>query len=552
MTKRIELPVAAKKSMMYFIDLFCGAGGVTTGIHMARGIDGQTPARVIACVNHDKNAILSHQANHPDALHFTEDIRTLDLTPIAELVAMIREQDPSGTIHLWASLECTNFSKAKGGLPRDADSRTLAEHLFRYVEELQPDRIWIENVREFMAWGPLDEHGKPRSRKNGRDYIRWCNKMQSYGYSFDWRLLCCADYGDYTSRVRYFAQFAKGDIKWPEKTHSRAPKKNGMFPALQPWKPVREVLDLDDHGDSIFDRPSRGKKPLVQNSLKRIYAGLVKFVGKGEEGFITKAYSGNPFDRVISLRGSAPTVTTIPHEHIIKPVFFAAAYGGSTEQRIHGLDRPSPTITTQDRIQAVLIQYNGGQFERNVHSTERPAITLTTRDRLGVVQFLPMQYGQGGNVAGINEPAWAITTNPKHVLASVTRYLVNPQYNNVGASIDKPCFTLIAKMDKRPPSITSVQPGSPWETIELGLREVQGMFCLEDPYQYCTMMKILRFMVAHGIADIKMRMLNIEELKRITGLPTGYVLYGTKGEQKKYIGNAVPTYVVKAMIEAYN
>ena len=154
----------------YFIDLFCGAGGVTTGVHRAK-YEGENIAEVIACVNHDTTAIQSHAANHPEVLHYTEDIRTLDLTELAQLVQLTRIKDPDGIICLWASLECTNFSKAKGGMPRDADSRTLAEHLFRYIEQLDPDMIWIENVEEFMSWGPLDVNGKPTSRHQGRDFI---------------------------------------------------------------------------------------------------------------------------------------------------------------------------------------------------------------------------------------------------------------------------------------------------------------------------------------------------------------------------------------------
>lgn len=111
----------------YYIDLFSGAGGTSTGVELAT-IDGKKIARVIVCVNHDINAIASHFANHPHALHFTEDIRTLDLSLIVSLVKKIRMMNPDAKIVLWASLECTNFSKAKGGLPRDADSRTLAEH----------------------------------------------------------------------------------------------------------------------------------------------------------------------------------------------------------------------------------------------------------------------------------------------------------------------------------------------------------------------------------------------------------------------------------------
>ena len=87
--------------------------------------------------------------------HFNEDIRTLDLTELIALVEEYRRRYPHARLILWASLECTNFSKAKGGRPRDPDSRTLANHLERYVIGLQPELIMIENVVEFMSWGPL-------------------------------------------------------------------------------------------------------------------------------------------------------------------------------------------------------------------------------------------------------------------------------------------------------------------------------------------------------------------------------------------------------------
>lgn len=68
---------------LLYIDLFCGAGGTSTGVNSAR-LNGEQCADVIACVNHDANAIASHASNHPDALHFTEDIRTLELSPLVE------------------------------------------------------------------------------------------------------------------------------------------------------------------------------------------------------------------------------------------------------------------------------------------------------------------------------------------------------------------------------------------------------------------------------------------------------------------------------------
>lgn len=140
---------------LLYIDLFCGAGGTSTGVNEAR-LHGEQCAKVIACVNHDPKAIASHAANHPGALHFTEDIRTLSLTPLIQRIKACRHENPQALIVLWASLECTNFSRAKGGQPRDADSRTLAEHLYRYIEAIDPDFIQIENVEEFMSWGPLD------------------------------------------------------------------------------------------------------------------------------------------------------------------------------------------------------------------------------------------------------------------------------------------------------------------------------------------------------------------------------------------------------------
>ena len=87
---------------LLYVDLFCGAGGTTTGVERA-SIDGRKCAKVIACVNHDPNAIMSHAANHPDVLHFTEDIRTLDLEPLMRHIERCRRKYPGALIVLWAS-----------------------------------------------------------------------------------------------------------------------------------------------------------------------------------------------------------------------------------------------------------------------------------------------------------------------------------------------------------------------------------------------------------------------------------------------------------------
>lgn len=395
---------------LLYIDLFCGAGGTSTGVNKAT-IDGDRCAEVIACVNHDVNAIASHAANHPNALHFTEDIRTLELTPLQEHLEHCRAKYPDALIVLWASLECTNFSKAKGGQPRDADSRTLAEHLFRYIEAIAPDYIQIENVEEFMSWGAIDENGRPVSKDRGRSYVRWVNKVKRYGYEFDYRILNAADFGAYTSRKRFFGIFAKQKlpIAFPEPTHSRTGE-IGLFGAMPKWKPVREVLDFEDEGRSIFER----EKPLSEKTLERIYAGLIKFVAGGKDAFMIKYNSMSQRGKYVppSLDAPCPTVATQGRLALAKVAFLSKQFGGSPNDKNISIDRPAGTITTVDHHAFVSVHYGNGYN----HSCDVPAATLTTKDRLALVQttFLDMQYGNG-TPASIESVAGAITTNPGKV-----------------------------------------------------------------------------------------------------------------------------------------
>lgn len=551
---------------IYFIDLFCGAGGVTTGIHEAI-INGDQAAKVIACVNHDELAIKSHLQNHPDVLHYVEDIRTLDISEIVNLVTELRLKDPDCIIALWASLECTNFSKAKGGLPRDADSRTLAEHLFRYIESINPDYIWIENVEEFMSWGPLDDKGKPISKKNGTDYMRWVNTVKSHGYDFDWKILNCADYGAYTSRKRYFAQFAKHGlpIKWPLPTHGKNPV-NDIFGELKKWKPVKEVLDFEDEGTSIFTR----KKELSDKTLERIFAGLVKYVAGGKQNFIlkynstdkngkhhppsveepapvvacqnrlglvnvrflSKYFSGKPEHKNISVEGPAHTIKCVDNHALVNVNFMTKYYG--TGENIVSTENICPTLTTKDRMALVQPKFFiDRDFKSATHSDiDEPAGTITTVPKMNLVKCEPWIMNTNFNNVGssIDEPAQTITANRKH------HYLMNPQYFNAGGPVENPCFTLIARMDKMPPYLVTTDTGA--IAIKIDDTDTEAM------------KQIKYFMAEFGIMDIKMRMLRVPELLRIQGFSDKYYLAGNQSHQKKFIGNSVPPPMVKALIES--
>lgn len=550
---------------LLYIDLFCGAGGTSTGVENARYADEQC-AKVVACVNHDANAIASHAANHPDALHFTEDIRTLELSPLVAHVERMKKIYPDAYVVLWASLECTNFSKAKGGQPRDADSRTLAEHLFRYIEAINPDYIQIENVEEFMSWGDMDEKGHPVSKDKGRCYEKWKRNVKKYGYDFDWRILNAADYGAYTTRKRFFGIFAKRGlpIVFPEATHCKNGRKD-MFSKLEKWKPVKEVLDFSDEGESIFTR----KKPLAEKTLERIYAGLIKFVAGGKDAFIvkynsmsrtgkyqspsidepcptvatqgrlalakvsflSKQYSGHPGSKNISVEEPAGTITCKDHH-----AFVSAYYGNGNN---HSVDSPAPTVTTKDHLALVtpfFMNYYSGGGQLGSVNEPCPAVTTVPKQRMVTPVFIDQQFG-ASSAASIEKPLGAITTNPKYSLVTCKRksFLMNPQFASAGGSVESPCFTLIARMDKMPPYLVNTEDG-------IGI-------CIDKDDSPMTV-KIKQFMILYGLADIKMRMLRIDELKKIMGFPENYILVGTQADQKKFIGNAVEVNMARVLCEA--
>lgn len=610
------------------VDLFCGAGGTTTGFSKAKDIDGNPIAIIAACVNHDHKAIVSHWENHPEVEHFEEDITKMygmikyntffmssEMVRLRRLVDLYRAIYPNAKVILWASLECTNFSKAKGGQPRDADSRTLANHLDRYIYALSPDYVQIENVVEFMAWGPMrvvckkkhkadpkngvyanselkyiinKKTGReelaftPIAKKNGQDFRKWESHINAIGYRSDWRELNSADFGAYTSRNRLFGCFAKDGlpIVWPEPTHSKTGSDNtDLFGGgLKKWNAVREKLDFDDEGESIFGR----KKPLVENSLKRVYAGLIKEVAGGKSAFlvkynsmnqkgnvaaqsiddpspviscqgrlavaktsfisqsyIVKNYSGSTNDKISSIESPAPTITTIPHESLVSVKPFLTNYNHSS--RTNSVDNPCPTIVTKDKLALTtpcfITKYYGN--DKGSQSTERPLGTITTKDRFNLVQtnWLDKQYSGDRNHQSINQPAGSILANDKHCLMTAKGFLYNPSHGGHTMHIEQPCPTIIARQDK-----------SPLYFIQYDIDPNVHIEIYEDDSE--TMVKIKEFMALYGISDIKMRMLKVQELKEIQGFPIDYKLSGNQTDQKKFIGNSVVPHVVQAWAEA--
>lgn len=600
------IKISALAISLLYVDLFCGAGGTSTGVELAQ-VHGEKCAKVIACVNHDKNAIASHSANHPDSLHFTEDIRTLELSPLAEYATKMRKEYPFAKLVLWASLECTNHSKAKGGMSRDADSRTLADHLFRYIEALDPDSVQIENVEEFLIWGPLEpkvvvkgensycpltinkevsyelkprfvKDGTPANKyipkvinKNGTSYCplrrakivkktlaptwvpvkerkgefynEWVDKVKKCGFNYGYRLLNAADYGSFTSRKRYFAQFNKPNmaIIWPDPTHAKNPSAD-LFGKKEKWKAVKEVLDLEDEGVSIFDR----KKDLVEATLDRIYHGLIKFVAGGKDQWLLKYNSKSKSGKHVppSIEDPAPTVPCQGRLGIMNAKKFLTAYYGNGFAS--SLESPSPTVTTGDRFNIINTTFIDQQFGNSKPTSVDSVLGgLTANPKYNpvTVNHWVMNTNFKNIGSSIDSPAPTLTANRKW------HYLMDAQYSRIGNSLDQPCFTLIARMDKTPPYLVDITQDA--SDLPDFIKVVDNVVVYEIYDNDSPMMKkIKEFMAHYGLKDIKMRMLKIQELKEIMGFPEDYKLIGTQAEQKKYIGNAVEVTMAKVLCEA--
>lgn len=385
----------------------------------------------------------------------------------------------------------------------------------------------------------MDDNGKPVSRKNGQDFMRWKNELCSFGYHDNWCEMNSADYGAYTSRNRLFGCFAKEGlpIVWPEPTHSKKASA-GMFGSTEKWKPVKEVLNFEDEGESIFGR----KKPLSDRTLERVYAGLVKYVANGDKFFLSNYKSGHPSSKNTSVETVAGTLTTIPTQAVVQTQFLLKYNSINGKTGVHhppSINEPSPVVSCQARLGIVqpqfLQHYYGNGFNTNVDAT---CPTITTADNKALVTpqyFIDRDFKSITN-SSIEEPAGTLTTVPKMNLVECKCFLVNPQFNNNGASIDKPCFTLIAKMDKRPPYLVQTEAGD----VAIQVYDADSEMAV----------KIKQFMAIYGLVDIKMRMLRVPELLKIQGFPEGYRMVGNQSDHKKFIGNSVVPVIPKKWAEA--
>lgn len=483
--------VVSKNKLGFGLDMFCGAGGVTEGVEQTGLV------KIIAAINHDPLAIKNHAKNHPNATHFMYDITEIDMEAFEEFIGLID--------FIWISAECTHFSGARGGLSRNKDSRSLPEEAYRYAAYLQPKYIFVENVREFLTWGPVipkknnlgelvyDKKGNvvygPDRDNKSLYYREWVQTLNKLGWvNYEYKLLNAADYGAPTSRTRYIGIFSKKGlpIKWPVQTHHK--DKNNKF-GLPEWDPCKNHLNLEDTGKSIFGR----KKPLSEKTLKRIAFGINKYFLKD---FIAKYYSAG--------------------------------------NNVQSLNEPLGTITTKDRFSKIHIEKN--QFItqhiwscNTAQSLDSPLNTIMTKDLKQVItinsQFIT-KYFSGNHASSIENPLPTITTVDHNALVSLT----NDSDVNEVKQIEKRQF-----IDKYFSGKLNVQ------SIDKPLGSI-----LTNPHHNLVTVELLDKI----IVDIKMRFLTSSELSKCQSFPENYNFSGTEKDKIKFIGNSVPPLLVKAVVQS--
>jgi DNA (cytosine-5)-methyltransferase 1 len=370
-------------------DLFAGGGGASVGIEAA------FERKVDFAINHSETALAVHKANHPKTKHLTVSI--WDAKP--KVVCRGRH-----LMFLWASPDCTHFSVAKGGKPRKQNIRSLAHAVVEWARDVRPDVIMLENVQEFVGWGPLDSEGRPIKARMGETFQQWKGRLELLGYVVDHHILDASLYGAPTRRRRLFL-IARCDgraIVWPEPTHG---------PGKLPVHTAAECIDWGLPCPSIFDR----KKPLAEKTLWRIAQGIKKFVLENPTPFIVR-YNG---DRV----GQAPdepltTVDTANRFGLVTPVM-ATIDQQSTKGATTSPEAPLPTTVTKNRHAVIaphLVKVNHGKREARGESLGAPLSTVTA-SRRGHAVVMPVLTKFQQNSVG-QSPESPLDT----VMAGATRF----------------------------------------------------------------------------------------------------------------------------------
>lgn len=403
----LPVPALLLRDDELIIDNFAGGGGASTAIEWATG---RSPD---IAINHDPEALAMHAANHPTTRHYCESV--WDVDPVT-----VTEGKPVGI--LWCSPDCTFFSKARGGKPfRDRKKarrrRGLPWLMVRWAKAVQPRVMFMENVEEIEHWAPLTPDGRIDPKKKGATWRRFLAQLRNLGYDVAYGLMRASEWGAPTKRRRLFL-VARNDglpIVWPEPTHGPG--------RAHPFDVTANHIDWTIPCPSIFGR----KRPLAENTMRRIARGIQRFVIDAKEPFIVNNMTGNVPQPV-----SEPLSTVLTGGHKLLAVPYLAPLTHQGDARVHAPNEPMPTITAAHRGEHALITpfivpaktWGGGG--NGPRALDEPMGTVTTSKRgehAIVTPFLArlgQTNGNGDYVNEAGEPLTTITTKAEHMIIAPT------------------------------------------------------------------------------------------------------------------------------------
>lgn len=562
------------------VDNFAGGGGASTGIEMATG------RSVDIAINHDENAIAMHSTNHPETLHYCESV--FDVDPIVATAGR-----PVGLA--WFSPDCRHFSKAKGSKPVKKEIRGLAWIVIRWALAKRPRVMMLENVEEFKTWGPLltaeDGTEHPDPTRAGETFAAFIGMLTigiaadhpaiaeccevlninvnsddvrrlvaGLGYVVDHRELRACDFGAPTIRRRFFMVMrCDGQpVQWPVASHGDPKSLDVQSGKLAPYRTAAECIDWSIPCPSIFER----KKPLAENTLKRIARGIQRFVIDNPTPFIVKCNHTSTKTRYDCFRGQPldeplHAITKTPGFSIVAPIIARIGQTGFGGDRM-AYEAGKPLTTVTSKAEHLLVApVIARQFGNSVgHAADEPNGTITAggggKSQL-CTAFLAKHFGGNytGAGAAMDAPAHTVTTTDHHALVTSSLIKLRGTCKD-GQTVTQPAPTITAGGLHRGEVRTFLLKYYGNEKEGVSLNESLHTVTTNDRFGLVTVEG-----VDYQIVDIGMRMLQPHELYAAQGFPSWYIIdqdyRGTKYAKDKQVarcGNAVPPPFAEALVRA--
>jgi len=531
------------------VDLFAGGGG--WGLAARRlGLE------VHYAINHSKVAIATHAANFPNCVHHQGDawkVRPRSVVGNDEIDV------------LFASAACTTHSNARGSVPISKRVHMLGWCIARWIHDKLPRIVVVENVVEWLKWGPLvpvrhangrvvrDHRGKivlrPDKTREGQHFKRWVRQCQHLGYVVEWRVMDAADYGEASRRKRLFVQMRRdgAPVIWPEVTHGNAL-------GLSRHRTAADIIDWSDLGRSLFDRKATKDKPwgLAPKSIGRICEGVSRFVLNDADPFVLSTVYGHAPGggwHVHSINGRMPTQTTRQDLGMCVPVIAPQntdVYGRPTNE-------PGPTITTkghQSLVSPVMAAIGYGERDGQrprCQTVEEPTTTIVGAGKQGLATPVLAYANQGQVQTGsVEQPLRTVVAGGLHAgLASP----VVAEYYGSSKTADAPNTPLgtVVTHDRfgvATPIVSELSAAWTERARTVG-RMLKAHLGDRVKLNADGMVEVTLRGIVYVIVDVLFRMLKVHELAAAMGFPSDYrwplTAKGTinQHEAVKLIGNAI-------------